>query len=305
MLCFLAIFALPNLVYAQMIGGAPSIIDLGEVERGKEYGFDVFLSMIGREVAYAQLSWTPIDVSMYGKVPVDRERCSDQRAGEVRFFEDVIEVPIELRDFWHEGRLVRAGARTTAILSVPVDSEPGCHVGRVTIKPIAPPGTLRRGQAVTIVAGAMLHLVYRVEGDAIRSGRIIGFASRTLHDRVIIRTVFENNGTLTLRAQPAIALTRGDEEIERNGLVTYVKPGEVAELLTHFPLLEQGLWSVRGTVSWTTGKETAVANITIAPPPPRPVPLVVRPVPVRWEVYALIALILIAIGWKLWRRRSY
>jgi hypothetical protein len=301
---FLLILTLPiftSLARAQMIGAAPSLIDLGEVEVGRKYLIDIFLSQIGRETAHARLTFSPLTISSVPRrLAWMRATYSDQRAATMKFFEPVVEIPLTAKEYVYEGRAIRAHVRTSALLHIPATSEPGYHMAKISVTPVPPPGTFTQRRAVQIVTGAVLHLFYQVEGEAIRSGRIVGFYAQTLHDRVAIKVLFENNGTVTLRSElVSITLRRNNQTFQTEGLIGYVRPGTVGELVAYFPLTDitPGDYEVVAKVSWVTGSDEGEGRVRVVPPRPKmPTPaVVVRPTPLPLELVLIVALILLCL----------
>ena len=200
---FLVFFAFSEQVSALSIGAAPGVMEIGELQRGKDYAVDFYLltnsknDMIvsmsakeGKKTMFlknhtSQYTFIPMQASeenVLNWIEFIRKRVvvSDQDSFQVRF---------------PGGSIVNANEKVSFILSVPNDAEAGYHTFEVVLSPKVGSGS---GAGLSTIGVTRPVFIFKVPGEATRSGVIEGIAASREGDRVSLDVLFRNTGTVTM-----------------------------------------------------------------------------------------------------------
>jgi hypothetical protein len=286
--------------YGLSVGVIPGVEDLGEVKKGQEVTMEFYvntdydgtlpvsLSFIQPSLSYLNPSGGPN--YKFNSSEASQEVISDW----IIFVEKRIYLNNEKETYKLEGGgYVTANGRFEAVLEVPDNAEPGFHYGSINLKPDLDFNT--RGTGVTTIGVFRPTFVFRVEGDAVRSGEILGFNSKRLDENFErVEVFFKNTGTVTMNSRlDSLKIYVNDEVVELNSAYKVVKPGDIVRFDTKWPLknTETGNYLVTGTVSWITGSTTKQGDIQVTAAPSAPVAKAVEAAPFPWWIVLILILI--------------
>ncbi len=208
LLSFLFIFSLIlGSVKAISLGAAPGVMDIGELERGKEYSIDFYLLTNSDRDLLTTLSFLEGKRSMFEKNVTGRytlipaEISEESMSDWIRFMRSKMVVSNK-RSFpvrFPDGTVVNANERATFILNVPQDAEPGYHTFEVVLSPSLPKtGT---GMGISMIGVTRPVFIFKIPGIAERKGTIEGIAGSRLGSKAVIDVLFRNSGTVTISAK--------------------------------------------------------------------------------------------------------
>lgn len=288
---------------AQTLSVSPPTVEEGVQEPGSQfYGqFRVYTDS-GQEMEYA-LSARPGSLDGFENVKPDAlERFSAQDcSGCVRFLQGGGDLAERDRSLSTGGGETDRWATVGFVVQVPEDAEPGYHMIEAIPRPEVP------GQgSVNVVSTAGVPVVFRVPGEATRSGKIIGLRAGDRYDGYqTVEATFYNNGTVTVRANFELVINRTDGTRRRGAGGRRVAPGESATFSARIDddLLNE-TFGVRAVTDYGTGTAESSRRLPLAAVEQRPAPEPGRagPSPVA---LALAVLVLLASSLVTWRVIRY
>jgi len=308
LLTFMSFLLLLPHASAYQLGVSPSVINVGELDRGSSRVLHFFVTTQSTDDLVVSLSTENVGLDYLKKPDYAKlmQNYSEQDASSwIEFINNPITLeysPIDKND----GNINR-WRKVNFILKIPEDAEPGYHAVSLTPSPKIPAGY---GTTFNIVSLASVVILVNVPGNALRSGKILDIASGGyLGERLRVNTIFQNTGTVTMniKADNVNIYDENGDAIHTLGTVFGVsKPGEITELgITFKPEMGPGEYSADATVYFETGKEFKEATIYVGQPtvtlnepePPKPI------IPNFGFEWLLIPLIII-IAFLIYRRGS-
>lgn len=263
---------------AVSLGISPGFTDLGELNPGSRHVIEFYIwTDSNRDLVVDMISshgnpdFFKPSRPRFGYEFNISEASEEYSHGWVEFMEgDMLVIPTEKRTFTTSGgRPIFANKRVTAVLNVPAEAEPGYHTS--VVKFIPKSAEQDAGWGMETFTSTDFRIVFRVSGEAVRSGHIAGFDSGVSGEVQIMEILFKNSGTVTMRAWIDRIRVFGENESEyiewpksETGLVS---PGSIARLRAylHDTPVEPGLYNVVGTAHWRTGEYTDSGRVRINP----------------------------------------
>ncbi len=255
-------FILPQ-VFSLSVGVAPGVVDLGEVENGKEYSFNFYLISDYEKDLAVELSTQNAPPEFYTPAwprhgyNFDPITASEEKTSTwISFIENPVVLPPEKKLYTlSTGSLVKANKEVTALIKIPENAEPGYHAGYIVPKPITQ-AQGRGGTALEIITITKIGYVFKVKGEAKRNGKIIGI----IHEKDKLKIIFKNTGTLTMSVKVSnvtiydaykkkIIASLSSREYK-------VKPKEITTIAIPWfnETITEGKYPVKATVEWIGGK---------------------------------------------------
>ena len=265
--------SIPMEAHSLRIGMSPSVVDIGDVERGTNYQFDFYLMTNHEKDLLVELSGSKAPYEFY----YERETriwykfnsslaSEEDVSGWLFMLENPVVLPPEtFIDRLPNGLTVNANKKVTAILEIPDDAEPGYHAGFIHPKPVSE--TQGRGTALGIITVVDIAYVFNVKGDAERSGKIIGFTYDISRDSGTVGVVFKNTGTLTMgvKARDVVIYDNsGENQIARlNSREYQTSPGEIITIPIKWynSSMDEGQYPVEARVEWFGGESQSQGRI--------------------------------------------
>lgn len=300
----LALALLVPAAAAQELSVTPPTVEEGVQEAGDQfYGQFRVYTATDREMRYS-LSARPGDRNAFRNVKQDElARFSEQDcSGCIQFLQEGGALDEQDRALSSAGAETDRWETVGFVVEVPEDADPGYHLIEVVPRPeIAGQGS------VNVVSTAAVPIVFRVPGEAERSGKIIGVRAGSHYDGgQTVEATFYNDGTVTVRAGFRFVINRTDGQRRVGAGGERVAPGESATFSTRVDDdLVNDTFEVRAVADYGTGDASASAALSVAPvaqpagtapePPAGPSPLLV----------ALAALLLAGTSVATWRVVRY
>ncbi len=264
----------PSFAQALSIGVTPFSADMGIVESGKNYVVEFFVLSDSNEEVVLDVKYRPADSDFLNKRPAKRyvfvpEEASEQdMATWVEFIEEVVTVPSYRQDFFSGSQKVNANKKISFIVRIPRDAEPGYHAGYVSLDPRSRRQAI--GTNVGIITVVDFLFVFRVPGEATRSGYIVGIVHEP--ERRDVDVLLKNNGTVTLRVQNSgLRLARkGQPDIYTQANGASIPPGNLVSIPMPFDpqAVPGGEYTVEAFSSWVTGSSSYARQVFITSVPP-------------------------------------
>jgi hypothetical protein len=284
------------------IGVSPGVVELGEVEPGSKKTVNFFLITPSEDTIYLYLE--PFERGMDFFRVKYKDLIQEVSEEKVADWADVIKTPLKLEAVPGAeeifGRHARGYRRVNFILNVPEDAEPGYHVFAIRPKPRVTPGP--GGQvAVQIVAITPVSVLFRVPGEVVRDGDIIGIVAAGMRDSELpVNIYFKNTGTVTISAKVLEAnLSANGRLVQKSSSPeSLLKPGEKKPLTVLFRNVTPGEYVVSALVDFTTGKARVEQSVYAfrALVPPKVVEK--KPEIPVWSIFLIFILIVIYIIYK-------
>ena len=273
-LVLLSLYFLIPSVFSISIGVTPGVVDLGEIERGSSKVADVFFtSRYGRDLILDLKVLRP-EASFYQPTTrgyvFDSYKASEEDVSSwIRFLENPIVVSSERKTYTISGNTIVANGRATIVINVPKDAEPGYHLALISSE-LREIGGMT-GTGVTTVTMGQPIIVFKVPGDAVRSGKILFFDSpRISETKERIDVFFQNNGSVTMTVRiDELDIYDEDGNLIAN-LTSYkirVAPGATVRLPSVWDVkdVKPGYYEVKARVSWLTGEDVKEGFIQVKP----------------------------------------
>ncbi|MBU0530621.1 MAG: hypothetical protein KKC05_03015 [Nanoarchaeota archaeon] len=293
-------------VNAYQLGVSPSVIDVGELDRGSTRVLHFFVTTQSKEDIIIKLDSQSVELDYFKKPGYEKylQNYSEQDASSwIEYINNPIN--LEYSPIDKDDGTINRWRKVNFILKVPEDAEPGYHAISIRPTPQIPQGY---GTSFTVVGLTTTAVLVKVPGEAIRSGKILDVTNGGfLGVRLRLNTVFQNTGTVTMstRAYRVNIYDENDEVIkELKSVYQKIKPGEVLNLESLFkPEMEPGEYKIASSVSFTTGEEFKEATVFIGQPSVKfeePTPIEIPTAGFEWVLIPII----IVIAYLIYRRGS-
>ncbi len=303
------IITLSSYSFALSIGASPGKLDLGNVEKGEEKLVELTIfSDATSEVAVNIKSLSFVE-DYYNpnfkssEINFDPYEASQESIGSwIYFIENpVVLKPGELDTKTKYPSYITSVKKVSLIVKIPQSADPGYHSTRLSFDAVINnEGTGAKALAITSVD---IPIVFRVSGDAVRSGYISGF--EVAGNRLNIN--FYNNGTTTFIARTSTINILKDGKLVKSlsGSSTVSEPKTTKKMSTNIDGIEPGKYEVYSNVVWTTGSSEKSANIFIEAAG-QDTTAAGKPIPLNINITTIIiaiAIIIAAIGAVIFIRR--
>ncbi len=250
-----------------IIGVSPPLLELN-VSRGSSRMLNFFVLTASNSTILVKLEASPGLTDYFsGARRIHFYNYSEEDASSwIKPFSN----PIELKPGKEEIIAgVRALREVSFLVNIPKDAEPGIHLVRVTPKPYLPTSSIGP-VGVQIATVTPITIALKVEGNAIREGKILDVVGFYSDGNVIFQVHFLNTGTVTISAR-ATKIEVYDKN--KNLIATIssgtqkVKPGEKAVLSASIPSskIEDSEVFVRAVVDFLTGSTEKNSTVSIQP----------------------------------------
>lgn len=306
-LTFFIIIIPPSYARTFSVGVSPSVLNLGDVERGESKigRFYIVTSSDEELLVYLENMRSTIDFFNKGYGEFLLNYSEEDTLGWIEFLRN----PVELKpsgELKTSGGSIKGWKEIEFILNVPEDAEPGYHTAAIRPLPRVPKG---QDTGVVIRTVTTLTVLFKVPGKAVREGGILDTSSGDYSGNNLgVNVFFKNTGTVTISASVNSVKISDVYGRDLGSLISspaFVKPGETVPF--------KALWDVRGldvgsyyanaTVCYTTGCTNKASAIQIYTPVEAPMvvyPEIGRPFP--W--FLLIVVAIIIISYLVYRRRE-
>jgi hypothetical protein len=291
------------------IGVSPSIIDLGDVSPGSSIPVSFFIVTPSDETLLVYLEPREALIDFFDN-PKYKDYINNYSEESVTGWVQVFSNPVELKpigEIQTTGGIIKGWREVSFLLNIPENAEPGYHLLRILPKPALP--TDRIGQVgVQIAALVPVSILFRIEGNAIREGRILDITTgRLIGKNLELLVHFLNTGTVTLSARAnkiEIFNKTGHTVVTLTSDMRKIKPGEKQTLSALLPLkdVESGEYKIYAKVNFLTGSTEKNSTINIyrevplAPPSPPRIP---KPITIPiWILIAIIFFIIIVVIYR-------
>ncbi len=313
-IAFLCIFT--GSAQSLSIGVSPGFVDLGEVRPGSTHLIEFFLITDSNTNLVVDMISSPGNPDFFSSsrprtgYDFNLSEASEEYSHRwVEFIENPVLLPPHKKNFRTKaGRTLLANKRVTVILNIPENAEPGYHSSVIRFKPRS--GIQGAGLGIGTIASVEFRIIFRVSGNAVRSGYIAGFGSRRAGGMEVIDVFFKNNGTVTMRVKASDIRIYGNNEsdiIARLKTTSeFIRPGQIVALHAYLDTanINPGIYNISARVSWETGDYQDTGEIQIHPPEMETTGAVVAQqapgVFPFWVISMIILIIFIGIYW--WKK---
>jgi len=264
-LCLVLLTAISAPAYARklQVGVSPSVLDLGEIERGDSHVASFSILTPSEDSFMVEMS-----KDMGGIEFFDKKKYMGYVSGfseqDALDWIDFITNPVYL-DTSIEGSGMKKAETIKFLVNIPEDAEPGYHVFQIAPRPAVSGGG---GTGVSIVAVAKLEVLLQVPGQAVRDAEVLDILGNREGDKTRIDVYVQNTGTVTISARASsvkVFNLSGDLVGETGTSQEKIAPGEVASLRGHINEPLGGDYRVSAVISYSSGESEGEAVVSIMP----------------------------------------
>ncbi len=262
---------------AVSLGTAPGVMNMGELKRGKNHVVPFYLITTSSSPLLASLSVREPKHYLYARnhtrddgsyrfIPLHASGEAVQDW--VSFQRDQVLVdPSREQVVTTQDGTIKYNKKATMLVEVPEDADPGYHAYEVGLSPQLSSGS--GGLGITTIGVTRPVFIFRVPGEARRSGTIQGVTAGRRKGKARIDVLFRNTGTVTMRVRvPSLKVYNetGYQVARLRTGTTRVAPGETTILKTYWTdddPNQQKQRRVEATVDYGTGRTTETATVTV------------------------------------------
>jgi len=249
------------------VGISPAYLNLGEVEPGQSKIARFYLVTSTKEKMIVHLGSSKGDMNIYGREEFEgliRYHSEEDVSSWVEFLNNPSELlpPDKVPGELNVGQL----REVTFILKIPESAEPGYHTGIIHMDP-----KIVRSEEADVYVKSIVPLAYifKVKGDAIRSGNVIDIVQKEYSKEAIwVQIFYENTGTVTTYVNQGTLWfydKDGKLVLEETTDARLVKPGEIKEFNSFIKVgeIEDGEYDVEVTIGHRTETLTKKLKLDI------------------------------------------
>ena len=250
------------LLWSQIsVGVSPPILDLGEINPGESKIARFYIITSSKEKMLVYLGSSKGNINIFKK-PQYTDYLKYYSEEDTSSWIEFVDNPMELIYLEKKPENLKNDINLEQfrevkfIINVPKNAEPGYHTGFIEMDPVPP----QSGKAdISVKSIVPLTYIFKVKGDAIRSGRIIDiFHYDYSFDRRWVKVLYQNDGTVTTFVnQGKIEIFDDDGKLilEKPTTGGYVKPNEIFEFDSFIDPkeIEDGEYNVRVTFDYNSG----------------------------------------------------
>jgi len=294
-------------VSAFSIGTVPGVHYLGEFNPGDTKYVKFYLITNAKGDVLTTLSYFPAHIDLYypGKLSYISayETSQEDISDWIKFQQNPVLVSPR-KSFvvtLENGDVAKVNAEVVYKLTIPMDAEPGYHIGSISLSPKVVGGGI--GTGVATIGLTRYIFIFKVRGKAERKGQIENiYADRVDKNKARIDVLFKNTGKNTISVW-VDKLNLYDEygnltDTLHSGIV-YVAPGETKIISLYWvgDEVKSGIYKAEAKVNYITGFVSKEATIEI--PDIVSVPQKVPKFEIPWWLILLVILIIVLIiYWK-------
>jgi hypothetical protein len=292
---FSAFFAFNSFAEARLfVGVSPSIVDLGEVERGTTNLVKFFVVTTSEEpfLVYLQPENGRLEFFNFNYKNFIINYSEENTDKWIKFLTNPIELKPQNETLKTSYETIKGWREVDFLLEIPKDAEPGYHLVKINPVPSSP-STNIGGVGANLVALTSVNIFFKIKGDGIREGIILDTVpGEYISNDLDIDTYFQNIGTTTISAKAIQKIYDKDGNFitEISSPTNYIKPKEIRILESFLPItgLSFGDYKIFTSVSYTT--DTAYKNSTISITPEV---LIEKPKAEEFPVWIFIFIIIV------------
>jgi len=271
------------------VGVSPPIIDLGDVNRGETKSVKFYIVSPSNEEMLVHLIQYPDNLDFvraynFGAIVNYSE---EDVSSWIKYFSNPVllkpqpqplQTPIGKITNWRE---------ISFLLSLPNNAEPGYHSFGIQPEPefVGQAG----GQVgVGIIAVTKVNVIFRVPGEAIRSGEIID----ALGEGNKVRIFFKNTGTVTMKVIASGEIYYNNKTYSFSSARETVRSNELKEIVAFVSEPLEGNLDSKITVDYTSDKLEKKMVINFVKKPTQ----VQKPIDLTFLIYIILAIVIILVA---------
>ena len=297
-ICFILFFSCFSFISLAeprlFVGVSPSVIDVGEIERGSTTLVKFYIVTVSEEplLVYLETENGKIDFFNGHFSDLIFNYSEEDSSKWIKYLVNPVELKPQNETLNTGYETIKGWREVNLLLEIPKNAEPGYHLIIVKPNPRSASGTEGR-VGTKLVAISSVSVFFKIPGDAKREGLILDSTSGDYSSNQInINTYFQNIGTTTITARAIQKIYDKD-----NNFITQIsspkeaiKPKEIKILKTPFTLdgVSFGNYEIFTTVSYTTDSEYKNSSLSITPEI-----LAAKPKPEEFPTWIFIVLIII------------
>jgi hypothetical protein len=260
--CALALALMCQAVYAIDVGVSPSVVDLGEVNRG-ETKFVTFYLLTSYDRDLSVLLEAVPGTPEFFRNPRYPQLLQNYSEEDTTSWVKPISNPVLLKyNPSNPMGQIKSWRNVDFLLKVPADAEPGVHLVVINPKPVMQEGMVGINAIVPVT------ILFTVPGNAVRSGEILDIIGYMSGSTMSINTMFLNNGSVTIRPMGSVDIYNGSNIVKTITQATgLVKPGEMYQLIGDSGIGSGGKYNVFSNASYITGFAVKSAPLRLGIPP--------------------------------------
>lgn len=271
LVAFFALLAVSSTCFASreyQVGVSPLVLDLGEIERGREIVSEFFIVTASTEELLVKLEARRGPPEFFEKPAYSglvQEYSEEDSSSWLLFPSNPVVLAPQEEALSTPGGTIRGWRKINFVVKIPDGAEPGYHLVSIQPSPYVSPG---KALGVNIVAISAVNLLFRVPGEAVRSGQVLDVAAGKYDGKEAVAGVFfKNTGTVTVSAQAQNAVLYGGNSTlsgpKSSGI--YYVPAQATQnidVLFSSENIPAGTYEFFSEVHYITGKDELAADVT-------------------------------------------
>jgi hypothetical protein len=247
------LFLLP-ISFAQdfSVGVSPLIIDLGTIEKGGTEAIEFNVITGSTEPFFIYMIPENGLLDFFNKAGYEQliYNYSEQ---ETKTWITLLDNPVRA-DPVNQSDGKSKTKRVNILLNVPRDAENGYHIVNIKPSPEIPTGATGGG-GTTVIGVVSVNILFKLQGDAVRAGKILDVVQIPYSKGVAFKTYFKNTGTMTISARVFQDIYDGSKIAESQSFEEKLAPGDTKDFTVSFQLeetLPDKEYTIHTTVDYTT-----------------------------------------------------
>jgi len=305
LIVIMVLFLIPS-VFAISVGVSPSVLELGELEKGSSRISRFFIVTSSDEKLIVQLETAKAEADFFYRSDYNKfliNYSEEDPSMWVEFLRNPVEL-IPSDKMATQAGYIRGWREIEFYVKVPNDSESGYHAVTIIPTPFFP---TTYGGGVGIRAIVAITLLLKVSGTAVREGKILDINTGDYTaNKLEVNVFFRNTGTTTISSQ-VDSIEIYDKYGRQVGLLksdpALVKLGNTKKFTTLWDVrgLEFGEYNASAKVCYRTGCAYKQAMIELYKPK---VPLVYpeEKKPFEFPLWIIIMIIIAIVTYIIYRR---
>ncbi|MCC5994163.1 MAG: hypothetical protein LM587_01020 [Candidatus Aenigmarchaeota archaeon] len=271
------------------VGVSPPIIDLGDVNRGETKNVKFYIVSPSNEEMLVHLIQYPdnLDFVRAYNSSIIANYSEEDVSSWIKYFSNPVPLKPQTQPLQTPIGKITNWREISFLLSIPNNAEPGYHSFGIQPEPEFT-GQAGGQVGVGIIAVTKVNVIFRVPGEAIRSGEIID----ALGEGNKVRIFFKNTGTVTMKVIASGEIYYNNKTYSFSSARETVRPNELKEIVAFVSEPLEGNLDSKITVDYTSDKleKKMVINFVKKPIQTQ------KPIDLTFLIYIILAIVIILVA---------
>jgi hypothetical protein len=283
------LFSKISLSQQYTVGVSPPIIDLGNVNRGETKNVKFYIISPSNEEMLVHLIQYPdnLDFARAYNPGAIANYSEEDVSSWIRYFSNPVLLKPQPQPLQTSIGKIINWREISFLLSIPNNAEPGYHSFGIQPEPEFA-GQAGGQVGVGIIAVTKVNVIFRVPGEAIRSGEIID----ALGEGNKVRIFFKNTGTVTMKVIASGEIYYNNKTYSFSSARETARPNELKEIVAFLSEPLEGNLDSKITVDYTSDKLEKKMVINFVK---KPIQLQ-KPIDLTFLIYIILVIVIILVA---------